>query len=71
MNQCLEAPAYGQLSSTISRLIHIVFHALVGLSCFVDCRSVFVLAGEQEVSHDTSSIFEIELAVTGKLKFPV
>ena len=71
MNQCLEAPAYGQLSSTISRLIRIVFHALVGLSCFVDCRSVFVLAGEQEVSHDTSSIFEIELAVTGKLKFPV
>ena len=71
MKQCLAAPAYGQLSSAIFRLIRrIVFHTFVGLSCFVDCRPVLVLAGEQGVSRDASSIFEIELSVTGKLKFP-
>ncbi len=70
MNQCFEAPAYGQLSSKIYRVIRIVFHTFVGLSCFVDCRSVLVFAGEQGVFRDTPSIFEIELSVTGKLKFP-
>ena len=61
----------GNFPRQLSRLTHIFLLILFGLSDSVHFRSSQVLADEQEVSHDTSSIFEIELAVTGKLKFPV
>jgi len=53
-----------------SRLTHIVLFTLVGLSGSVHFCPNRVWADEQKVVHDTSSTFEIELSVRGKLKFP-
>ena len=60
----------GNFPRQLSRLTHIFLLILFGLSDSVHFCSSQVLADEQEVSHDTSSTFEIELLVRGKLKFP-
>ena len=53
-----------------SRLTFIVLLTSVELSGSVHfCLNRF-LADEQKIVHDTSSTFEIELSVRGKLKFP-
>ena len=60
----------GNFPRQLSRLTHIFLLILFGLSESVYFHLSQVLADEQEVSHDTSSTFEIELSVRGKLKFP-
>ncbi len=57
-------------SQRFSRLTHIVLLTFVGLSDSVHFCPNRVLADAQKVVHDTSSTFEIELSVRGKLKFP-
>ena len=70
MSQCLKGQRMGDFPRQLSRLTHIFLLILFGLSESVYFHSSQVLADEQEVSHDTSSTFEIELSVRGKLKFP-
>ena len=70
-----ESAAEGQHMSNFlrqfSQLTHIVLLAFLGLPWCVVCYPWLVFANEQEVSHSASSACEIELSVTGKLKFPV